>query len=126
MRLHDLKGLRDTLALNERRAHILAKFRPNPQGWAHMGGDDVPNQPAAVAAAPGEQWSMGRMNGTIKRIQKDRAFGFIKGQDGQDYFFHKSGLGRGVEFNHLEEGQAVQFEATDGAKGPRAEEIELA
>ncbi|MGI8828184.1 MAG: cold-shock protein, partial [Candidatus Limnocylindria bacterium] len=31
-------------------------------------------------------------NGTIKKIVADRGFGFITGEDGKDYFFHRDGL----------------------------------
>ncbi|MEO8898769.1 MAG: cold shock domain-containing protein, partial [Candidatus Dormibacter sp.] len=31
-------------------------------------------------------------NGTIKKVQSDRGFGFITAEDGQEYFFHRSGL----------------------------------
>ncbi len=32
------------------------------------------------------------LNGKIKRIVAERGFGFITGEDGTDYFFHRSGL----------------------------------
>ena len=33
------------------------------------------------------------MNGTVSRVIVDKGFGFITGEDGQDYFFHRSDLG---------------------------------
>jgi cold shock CspA family protein len=62
------------------------------------------------------------MTGTIKTITKNRAFGFIRGEDGADYFFHSSEL-RGPEFEHLREGQPVRFEPRQTDKGPRAAEV---
>ena len=59
------------------------------------------------------------MQGTIKRVVRDRGFGFIKTADGQEVFFHRSGL-RGLNFDALHEGQAVEFEVRQGDKGPRA------
>jgi len=57
--------------------------------------------------------------GTIKRLITGRGFGFIKGEDGREVFFHMSGL-QDAEFDSLEEGQAVEFDVERGPKGPRA------
>jgi cold shock CspA family protein len=37
------------------------------------------------------------MNGVIKKVVPSRGFGFIAGEDGTDYFFHRDEL-RGLEF----------------------------
>ncbi len=57
--------------------------------------------------------------GKIKRIVVDRGFGFIRAEDGQDYFFHRSGLSDMV-FESMKEGDAVQFDVETSTKGPRA------
>lgn len=57
--------------------------------------------------------------GKIKKIIRDRGFGFISDTDGKEVFFHQSSL-EGVEFNTLNEGQAVEFEVEKTPKGPRA------
>jgi CspA family cold shock protein len=62
------------------------------------------------------------MQGTIKRVVRDRGFGFIKTSEGQEVFFHRSGL-RALNFDSLHEGQAVEFEVRQGDKGPRAENV---
>ena len=60
------------------------------------------------------------MQGTIKRLVRDKSFGFIGGEGGaKDIFFHASGL-NGVEFTELNEGDAVSFDIEDSEKGPRA------
>lgn len=59
--------------------------------------------------------------GTIKRLT-DRGFGFIDTGDGNDMFFHMSSV-EGTEFDQLQEGQRVSFEAGQGPKGPRAEKV---
>ena len=46
--------------------------------------------------------------GTIKRIQRDKGFGFIRDNSGQEYFFHRSAV-QG-SFDSLNEGQRVSFE----------------
>jgi len=60
--------------------------------------------------------------GTIKRIVRDKGFGFIADGSGNEYFFHQSGC-TGVPFDQLREGQGVTFEKSQGPKGPRAENV---
>jgi CspA family cold shock protein len=59
--------------------------------------------------------------GTIKRLT-DKGFGFISDAGGTDHFFHMSSV-QGVRFEELREGQKVAFEESNGAKGPRAENV---
>ncbi len=59
------------------------------------------------------------MEGTIKRILRDRGFGFIRTSEGTEVFFHRSAL-QGLNFDSLREGEAVEFEVVRGEKGPRA------
>ena len=59
------------------------------------------------------------MQGTIKRVIRDRGFGFITTSDGHEVFFHRTGLQQMV-FDDLKEGTAVEFELEQGEKGPRA------
>ena len=58
-------------------------------------------------------------SGTIKRIQRDKGFGFIRDNSGQEYFFHRSSV-QGTTFDALTEGQRVSFDEEQSAKGPRA------
>ncbi len=64
------------------------------------------------------------MKGTIKRVIRERGFGFISAEDGSEIFFHRSALGD-VDFDTLEEGDAVEFNLETGPKGPRAEGIKV-
>lgn len=57
--------------------------------------------------------------GTIKKLMKDRGFGFIRMNDGKEIFFHRSEC-VGCEFGALDQGQTVEFEVRDDPKGPRA------
>jgi cold shock protein len=57
-------------------------------------------------------------SGTIKRLVRDRGFGFIRDDAGQEWFFHRSSV-QG-SFDQLNEGQRVAFEEEPSAKGPRA------
>ncbi len=59
------------------------------------------------------------MRGTIKRIIRDRGFGFVNAENGKEVFFHRSAL-EGENFDSLEEGADVEFETERGPKGLRA------
>ena len=59
--------------------------------------------------------------GTIKRLVRDRGFGFIRDDGGQEWFFHRSAV-QG-NFDQLNEGQRVSFEEEPSAKGPRAANV---
>ncbi len=65
------------------------------------------------------------MQGTVKRVIRDRGFGFIRSAEGREIFFHRSSL-QGPDFDTLKEGDAVEFEVENGPKGPRAIEVRLA
>lgn len=61
--------------------------------------------------------------GTVKWFNNQKGYGFISADDGSDVFVHFSGLAMDG-YKTLEEGQAVQFDITDGAKGPQAVNVE--
>ncbi len=55
------------------------------------------------------------MFGTIKKVVKDKGFGFIIADDGGDeVFFHRSALSPKVYFDDLREGNEVQFDVRPG------------
>ena len=57
-------------------------------------------------------------SGSIKRLVRDRGFGFIRDDSGQEWFFHRSSVEG--SFDQLNEGQRVSFDEEPSAKGPRA------
>lgn len=65
------------------------------------------------------------MTGTVKWFNADKGFGFITTEAGNDVFAHYSQIQKDG-FKTLEEGQAVTFDVVDGAKGPQAENIQVA
>jgi cold shock protein len=65
------------------------------------------------------------MQGTIKRVIRDRGFGFIRSAEGQEVFFHRSGL-QNLNFDSLKEGDNVEFDLERGEKGPRAVNVKAA
>ncbi len=61
--------------------------------------------------------------GTVKWFNEDKGYGFIEPTDGSDdLFVHYSGIAGGG-FRSLEEGAKVSYEATEGQKGPQAENV---
>jgi CspA family cold shock protein len=64
--------------------------------------------------------------GTIKKVVSDRGFGFISGEDAKEYFFHRDGLDRSLDFDRLVGGERVQFDVEQSPKGPRARNVQAA
>jgi CspA family cold shock protein len=77
------------------------------------------SRPAAKAtAAPAGPKSRGK----IKKMVRDRGFGFIRGEDGKEVFFHRSGM-NGSDYDAMDEGQTVEYVIQEGPRGARAEYV---
>ena len=64
-----------------------------------------------------------RTTGTVKWFNDQKGFGFITPENGQkDCFVHHSAI-QGGGFKTLTENQRVEFEVTQGQKGPQASKI---
>ena len=59
------------------------------------------------------------IKGTVKWFNNQKGYGFISDENGNDVFVHYSGLNM-EGFKSLDEGAEVEFDVTDGAKGPQA------
>jgi CspA family cold shock protein len=62
--------------------------------------------------------------GTVKWFNGDKGYGFIEVGDGPDVFVHFSAI-TGGGYRSLEEGQKVEFDITQGQKGPQAENVKV-
>jgi CspA family cold shock protein len=60
--------------------------------------------------------------GKVKWFNEQKGFGFIEQEGGPDVFAHYSSI-KAEGFKTLAEGQAVEFDVTQGPKGPKAENI---
>ena len=55
-----------------------------------------------------------KMNGTVKFFNGSKGFGFVVGDDGNEYFVHLTGVAEGVRLN---ENDAVTFDVEEGDRG---------
>jgi CspA family cold shock protein len=60
--------------------------------------------------------------GTVKWFSSEKGFGFISQEDGPDVFVHFSAIA-GEGYKNLEENQKVEFELSQGPKGPQASNV---
>jgi CspA family cold shock protein len=75
--------------------------------------------PAARATPTGP-----KVRGRVKKLVPERGFGFVRGDDGKEVFFHRSGLGPN-EYDSLSEGDLVEYVVQEGPRGPRAENVRM-
>lgn len=62
------------------------------------------------------------MKGTVKWFNAEKGYGFIQVDGGDDVFVHFSAI-QGEGFKTLEEGQQVEFDITEGNRGPQAANV---
>jgi len=60
--------------------------------------------------------------GKVKWFNESKGYGFIESEDGEDVFVHFSEI-QSEGFKTLKEGQEVEFEKTEGQKGPQASNV---
>jgi CspA family cold shock protein len=65
-----------------------------------------------------------RIIGTVKWFNSSKGYGFIEREGGEDVFVHYSAI-MGDGYRNLEEGQKVEFNIEQGAKGPQATNVTL-
>ncbi len=63
-----------------------------------------------------------RLTGRVKWFNDSKGYGFIEQEGGKDIFVHYTAI-QGDGFKSLAEGQTVEFEITEGAKGPQATNV---
>lgn len=62
------------------------------------------------------------MQGKVKWFSPEKGYGFIEREDGGDVFVHFSAV-QGEGFKTLNEGQQVEFDIVEGARGPQAANV---
>ena len=73
--------------------------------------------PAARAMPTGP-----KVRGRVKKLVPERGFGFVRGDDGKEVFFHRSGLAA-TDYDSLSEGDVVEYVVQEGPRGARAENV---
>ena len=63
--------------------------------------------------------------GVVKEYNPEKGFGFIIGEDGEDYFVHVSGLREHLKGKGLRVGQNVSFDVDFGMRGDKAVNVRL-
>jgi cold shock protein len=71
---------------------------------------------------PPEGEQVERLKGTVKWFNNAKGYGFIGRDDGPDVFVHYSAI-TAEGYKSLQEGDAVEFEITQGQKGPQAANV---
>jgi CspA family cold shock protein len=63
-----------------------------------------------------------KLTGRVKWFNDSKGYGFIEQEGGRDIFVHYTAI-QGEGFKSLAEGQKVEFEIIEGAKGPQATKV---
>ena len=63
-----------------------------------------------------------KLTGRVKWFNDSKGYGFIEQEGGRDIFVHYTAI-QGDGFKSLAEGQKVEFEITEGSKGPQATKV---
>ncbi len=115
----DQDGLEDlTVPLDLFRTEFVLSDRFRSGGPRKGGRGRGRKRPATPAQAPAGP----KCKGKIKKMVRDRGFGFIRGDDGKEVFFHRSGL-NAADYDGLSEGDTVEYVVQEGPRGARAENV---
>ena len=94
-----------------------------------MTAEHYPPAPKCILIAEGtsmdvqkEEGSVERLKGTVKWFNNAKGYGFIGHADGPDVFVHYSAISS-EGYKSLQEGDQVEFEITEGQKGPQAANV---
>ena len=63
--------------------------------------------------------------GTVKEFDVTKGYGFITGEDNEDYFVHVSGLREYLKSKGLRAGQRLSFDVDFGMRGDKAINVEI-
>jgi cold shock CspA family protein len=68
--------------------------------------------------------SVGQRPGTIKNVVREKKFGFIREDNGSEWFYHRSHLCQPTQFDSIDVGDRVLFSIGENDQGPCAVAIE--
>jgi cold shock protein len=87
-----------------------------------MGTEWVPRPPDRESGRAGKGGECTMATGVVKWFNSEKGYGFISQEDGPDVFVHFSAIS-GSGYRNLEENQKVEFDITQGQKGPQAANV---
>lgn len=64
--------------------------------------------------------------GTVKTVRAESGYGYIAAEDGKEYYFHRGGVKRPLDFENLFGGEHVSFEIEANVNGSRAVQVSSA
>ena len=114
----DLQDLEVPLSLFRAEFTATDRYRVRSSGRSRSRGRRRTSAPVRVPSGP-------KCRGKIKKMVRDRGFGFIRGDDGKEVFFHRSGL-NAADYDSLSEGDTVEYVVQEGPRGARAENVRQA
>lgn len=97
---------------------------PRPAPGRRAPGNRAPGNRAPGKRAPNSSKSTGREQGTVKWFNRNKGFGFITRDNGEEIFVHFRAI-RGEGRRSLSDGQRVAFHTASSKKGPQAEDVEI-
>ncbi|SDN77540.1 cold shock protein (beta-ribbon, CspA family) [Geodermatophilus sp. DSM 45219] len=98
-------------------------YADRDSGGYRDGGRDAGRSGGGAGRRPGG--GGGKAGGTVKWFNAEKGFGFIEADDGgPDVFVHFSAIADRGGYRSLDEGQRVQFEASEGQRGRQAERVD--
>ena len=77
---------------------------------------------ASMEVGTAREGGIGVATGVVKWFSSQKGYGFISQESGPDVFVHHSAI-QGEGYKSLEENQKVEFDITQGPKGPQAENV---
>ena len=104
-----------------------ARFTPavcSVTGWPKASGERAVNTRGRDGGRRIHNQEVKMAQGTVKWFNGDKGYGFIAAEGGPDVFVHFSAI-TGGGYRSLEEGQKVEFDITQGQKGPQAENVRV-
>lgn len=98
----------------------------NSQAQVEANQTDQDDQVAA-SDDQGQAQADAKQTGTVKWFNTTKGFGFIDPDEGdKDLFSHVNELVKNLDPNDLQEGTRVEFNVTEGNKGPQAVDVDIA
>jgi len=120
------EGLQDlTVPLDLFRSEFVSTDHFRVPGGRRGGRGRGRKRTPAAGQGPSSSPTGPKSKGKIKKMVRDRGFGFIRGDDGKEVFFHRSGL-NAADYDGLSEGDTVEYVVQEGPRGARAENVRQA